>query len=371
MKGRAVRRLGVAAVLLVCLAAIVGSAAADNSQELSISDVTVNEAAGTAEFTISLTAGDAGDPDSDAEVHWATSNGPAPAATAGPDYTDSSGTETVPEGGSVTIEVPIANDSIDEFDENFTVTLSNALRASIADATAIGTITDNDAPPTTTTVGDATVAEGNSGVVNADFIVGLSGPSGKPITIRYSTFDGTATQPSDYTAEINQDVTINPGATSGTISIAVNGDTTPEANENFSIGISSAPGGGNVNIGADTQGLATITDDDSMPTVTIGDPAAVTEENVNASFPVTLSGPAPAPVTITWTTTDGSAVQPGDYDAASGTLNIATGGSGRHDPGRCQRGCVAGVGGELPRRSADGVGCDAAGGPAWDGDDHR
>jgi ribosomal protein L35AE/L33A len=324
MKGKRVRLLGVAGALLVCLAALVGSAAADDAQKLSISDVSVNEPAGTAEFTISLTAGT----DTDADVDWATSNGPAPAAVAGSDYTSSSGTETVPAGGSVTVTVPVANDSLDEFDEHFTVTLSDPVRATIDDATATGTITDDDLPPTTTTVGDVTVTEGNSGTVDANFNVGLSGPSGKPITIRYSTFDGTAMQPSDYTAKINQDITINPGGTSGTIAIAVNGDTAPEPNETFSIGISSAPGGGNVTIGADTQGTGTITNDDSQPTVTIGDPAPVTEGDVTVSFPVTLSGPAPAPVAITWTTTDGSAAAPGDYDAASSTLNIATGGTG-------------------------------------------
>ncbi len=319
MKRRAVKRLGVAAILIVCLAALVGPAAADSDQELSIGDVTVNEG-GTATFVISLTDG----VDDDADVHWATSNG---SATAGQDYTASSGDVTVPKNGSVQVTVQIANDTTDENNENFTVTLSNAVRAVIPDPTATGTITDDDAQPTTTGISDATVAEGSSGTgaVMANFVVSLSAASGKTITINYSTVNGSAIAPGDYTAEVNVDLTIAPGSTSGTISIPVIGDTLPEPNETFTVNLNS---GTNVTIAGDTQGQATITDDDSAPTVTIGDPATVTEDNVNVSFPVTLSAPAPAPVTITWTTTDGSAVAPGDYDAASGpALVIGTGSS--------------------------------------------
>ena len=43
-----------------------------------------------------------------------------------------------------TIEIPIFNDHLYEGDEVFTVTLSNASAGSIADATAIVTITDNE-----------------------------------------------------------------------------------------------------------------------------------------------------------------------------------------------------------------------------------
>ena len=180
MKGRAVRRLGVAAVLIVCVAAIVGSAAADPTQELSIANVTVDEDAGTATFVVSLTDG----PDDDAEVDWATSNG---TAVAGQDYTSSSGTVTVPKAGTANVTVPISNDTLDENNENFTVTLSDPERAVISDATATGTIVDDDDAPTVG-IADATAVEGAS----ANFAVNLSAASGKTITVNYSTVNGTA-----------------------------------------------------------------------------------------------------------------------------------------------------------------------------------
>ena len=44
-----------------------------------------------------------------------------------------------------------------------------------------------------------------------------------------------------------------------------------------------------------------------------------------STFPVTLSAAAPAQVQIAWTTTDGTAVSPGDYTASNGTLTIPAG----------------------------------------------
>ena len=102
----------------------------------------------------------------------------------------------------------------------------------------------------------------------------------------------------------------------------VNEDALPESAENFHVDLTSATG---ATLQADKRGTATITDDDSAPTVTIGDPAAVTEGEVLVTFPVTLSAAAPAQVQIAWTTTDGTAVSPGDYTASNGTLTIPAG----------------------------------------------
>ncbi len=224
MKGRAVRRLGVAAVLLVCLAAIVGSACGGHSQELSISDVTVNEDAGTASFTISLTRRRQDRTDAERRTgRRATARLLRRRRTT----RASSGTDgRSRRAARSTVEVPIANDSIDEFDENFTVTLSRS--GARIDRRRHGYRHDHGQrrPADRATIGDATVAEG-MGAVDADFIVSLSGAERE--ADHDQLLDGSTArrrQPSDYTAEINQNLTINPGATSGTISIAVNGDTT-------------------------------------------------------------------------------------------------------------------------------------------------
>lgn len=70
-------------------------------------------------------------------------------ATAGADYTETSGTLTFDPGVVTrTISVPILQDDVDEGEqETFSVTLLDPVNATLADATAIGTITDDDGTP--------------------------------------------------------------------------------------------------------------------------------------------------------------------------------------------------------------------------------
>ena len=78
-------------------------------------------------------------------VDYATSDG---TATAGEDYTATSGTLTFEAGeSSKTIEVTVLDDSHDEGEETVTLTLSNASGARIADASATGTIENRDPLP--------------------------------------------------------------------------------------------------------------------------------------------------------------------------------------------------------------------------------
>ena len=77
--------------------------------------------------------------------------------------------------------VRVRGDTLDEIDETFTVNLADAVNAVIADGTGVGTITDDDPPPTVS-VDNATVTEGDTGTVDANFTVSLSAASGKTIT---------------------------------------------------------------------------------------------------------------------------------------------------------------------------------------------
>jgi uncharacterized protein YkwD len=75
-------------------------------------------------------------------VSWATSNG---TATAGSDYQAASGAVTIRPGNtSAVITVRVIKDRAVEGDETFQVALSNPENATIADGTAIGTITNDD-----------------------------------------------------------------------------------------------------------------------------------------------------------------------------------------------------------------------------------
>ncbi len=118
---------------------------------LSIDDVSVDEAAGSAVFTVSLSEASTGVE----TVNYASAD---VSALAGADYTTVSGSLSFALGEtSQTITVPILEDADIEVDETFTVTLSNEGGATLADDTGIGTIIDNDTP--SLSIDDVTVDE--------------------------------------------------------------------------------------------------------------------------------------------------------------------------------------------------------------------
>ena len=111
---------------------------------LSIGDASAAEGdsgSATLDFTVTLDSAAT----ATVTVEWATSDG---TATAGTDYTAGSGTLTFGAGDSSrTVSVTVAGDEVDEPDETFTVTLTNPSGATLGDATATGTITNDDDDP--------------------------------------------------------------------------------------------------------------------------------------------------------------------------------------------------------------------------------
>jgi Calx-beta domain/Right handed beta helix region len=171
-------------------------------------------------------------------------------------------------------------------------------------------------------INSVTVTEGNSGTTSATFTVTLSAASSQAVSVNWATANGTATAGSDYVAGSG---TLNfaAGATSKTLTVMVNGDTTSEPNETFAVNL-----GGPVNATiADAQGVGTITNDDTaaLPTLSIND-VTVTEGNsgtTNAVFTVALSAASSQVVTVAWATANGTAIAGSDYVAATGTLTFA------------------------------------------------
>ena len=109
---------------------------------ISVADATAREGTdANAAFTVSLSRAFTSSGHS-VTVDYATADG---TATAGADYTATSGTLTFAAGESTkTVNVPILDDSHDEGEETFTLRLSNATGAHIGDSEATGTITNDD-----------------------------------------------------------------------------------------------------------------------------------------------------------------------------------------------------------------------------------
>jgi hypothetical protein len=172
-------------------------------------------------------------------------------------------------------------------------------------------------------VSDIQVPEGSQGTVEATFTVTLTAPSGLPVSVDYATADGTAIAPADYTAVLPSTLTFDPGLTTRTITVVVNADTLDELNETFLLDLSNVV---NANL-PDAQAVATITDDDAPPTLSVNDVtlAEGNEGTSNATFTVSLSAPSGQEVTVNWATANGTAVAPADYETAGGTLTFAPG----------------------------------------------
>jgi choice-of-anchor B domain-containing protein len=154
------------------------------------------------------------------------------------------------------------------------------------------------------------------------FAVTLSAPSDQTVTVNWATADGTATAGLDYVAASGT-LTFAPGATVQPIDVTMLSDTIPELPETFFVNLS-APAGATL---ADAQGVATILDNDTTPSLALAD--ATIEEGDQGTrqlvFTVTQSQAIAETTTVGFFTTSGTAVAPSDFTAASGTLSFPAG----------------------------------------------
>jgi ELWxxDGT repeat protein len=291
----------------------------DDGPTLSIDDVTVQENAGTATFTVTRSAATA----DSVTVAYATANG---TATAGKDYTAESGTVTF-SAGQLTrpVTIAITNDASREPNEVFYVRLTNANYAVIGDDEGQGTIVSEDTAPTLT-VADVSVTEGNSGTSNMTFTATLSAASDYySVSVDFATADATATAPADYQAQSGT-LNLPAGVSSATVVVPIAGDLIDESNETLAVNLTNPVNA----VLARAQATGTIIDNDASrisvanTSVLEGDTGA----NAAATFTLTLSNPNAATVTVDYSTAPGTTnpAEAGvDYTTASGTLTFPPG----------------------------------------------
>lgn len=285
---------------------------------LSISDVNIVEGdsgINTAEFTVRLS-----EPSSEiVRVNYSLEAG---LVSIGSDLESVSGRLMIPAGQtSAVIKVPIKGDLLDEFDEDFKVTLSSPENAALLKSVGIGKIIDNDVQPTLS-IKDVSAIEGSGSGQQYLFTVTLSAPSGKPISLRVMTEDVTATGGRDFTA-VNNIFNIAPGTASADISVDVYGENTYEPDETFAVKITDPI---NVTI-TDNQAVGTIINDDPIPTLSVTANNVVEGDagNRNVTVNFRLSNSTYLPVTANYATANGTAAAGKDYVARSGTISIPAG----------------------------------------------
>ena len=308
----------------------IGTITDDDTASLSINDVTLTEGnGGTANATFTVSSPVVSDRTVTVLASTADDSATAPS-----DYAAKSATVTIPAGTtSSTFTVSVNGDLVDELNERFFVNLSGATNASIADGQGIGTITDDDTMALS--VDDVTVTEGDSGIANATFTVSASNASDRTATVVATTANDTAVAPGDYVGG-SSTLTFAAGQTTKTFTVAVNGDLVDELAERYFVNLS-APSNATI---ADGQGIGTITDDDTASasiddvTVTEGDTGTV-----NATFTVSLSTGSDRTVSVDAASSNDTAIAPGDYSSAGGTISFS--------PGQTSRSFTVAVNGDL------------------------
>ncbi|MDE2825343.1 MAG: BspA family leucine-rich repeat surface protein [Gemmatimonadota bacterium] len=279
---------------------------------ISVSDTSATEGA-TIAFTVSLSAAS----NQQVTVAYATSGN---TATSGTDFSETSGTLTFAANETLkTVSVATTEDSDDEADETFTLTLSNPTNATLGNATATGTINDDDeAPPLTATFENAPDEHDGSSefTVRVRFSDALaSGGARGRVQRSLSATGGTVQRVRrvdkrrdlfqvHLRPSVHDAVTVSlPSSASCDIQDAL---CTPDGRA-----LSNAP---KVTI----QG---------PPGLSVADAEVAEGPDASLAFLVTLDRAVSDTVTVAWATSDGTAKAGADYTAASGTLTFATGGT--------------------------------------------
>ncbi len=317
----------------------------NDTATLAIDDAEAAEG-GTATFTVTLSTPSA----RDVTVTATTSTESDDTATANADYTPKSQQLAIAAGGTrADFEVATLADNLHEIDETFTVTLSAASGATIATATATGTIEDDDAATSVVSVADAeTVTEGDDSkqVTDMTFAVSIAPVSGRDVTIPF-TLSGTATGGVDYTFPDPLSVTIPKGQGSGVITVPIIGDVIDEKNETVIVTLdqpdhADIPSTRNTGFSAQNAGFSTrntdipaarhtaigiIADNDPTPItpITIAVADAEGPEGTYIEFPVTLSRPSPGNVEVKWSSMAEIASFHSDIAFVEGRLHFAEG----------------------------------------------
>jgi hypothetical protein len=169
----------------------------------------------------------------------------------------------------------------------------------------------------TISISDPSFTEGNSGSATAFVNLTLSQEAASPVTVEYTTVNGTATAGSDYLSQSGT-VTFAPGETSIQVGFTVYGDTVFEPDETFSILLSNPVG---AQLGDDTGTITIVNDDASpMPNVFISDVSVIEGrlgKTSSATVTLSLSNPSTERVTVILNTADGTAKGGVDYATVS------------------------------------------------------
>lgn len=174
------------------------------------------------------------------------------------------------------------------------------------------------------TINSPRIVEGTGGTRVVNFTVTLSGNATDTVKVNYGTSDATARAGSDYTATSGT-LTFLPGQTTQTVPVTIISDSSIELTESFYLKLSSADKA----MIAGATGTGSILDDDtpvasqlSVADVSMTRGLGGTKAMV---FTVSLNAASTAPVTVTASTSNCTAIAGTDYQATTQVITFNPG----------------------------------------------
>ena len=280
----------------------------DDLPMLSVLGATASESDGSVDFDLTLSAPSG----REVSVQIRTDDG---TAVHGRDYGAVLGEVRFAAGETHrVVGVPVTDDTVDEPDlETFTLTLSSPENATLATATATGSIRDDDVAPVVSAE-DTTAAETDGEMV---FSVVLSGGTESTVTVDYETADVSAAAGSDY-RPASGTLTFAAGEAAKSVAVTLLQDALEEGDEVLTLTLDDPR---NARLGASGDGTIR---DGGAPALRIAD-ATAAEASGALEFVVTASGAVAREVRVDYETRDGTATAGLDYTAAQNTLVFAVG----------------------------------------------
>jgi len=280
--------------------------------KLSVADATAPQTADrTLDFPVTLSEATT----RTVQVDFETVGGTAVPET---DYVAKSGTLVFHPGETTqTIRVQPKVNADATGDRTLTLQLKNPVSATLDRASATGTL--GYALPQAV-VSDASTPEGDIGDSNKlQFAVTLDKAAAGPISIAYSTGNGTAIAGTDYVA-VSGTVSFTSGETAKTIDVSVIGNEDVQGSRTLTLTLGD-PNGATLKR---AQAVGTIVDDDHARQINIDDATAYRTDG-RLTFKLTLDHVSGRDIRVSYATQDGTAKAGTDYVAASGTTTFTAG----------------------------------------------
>ena len=155
-----------------------------------------------------------------------------------------------------------------------------------------------------------------------DFTLTLPQASSQPVTVNFSTSDGSAVAGVSYTGTSGT-VTFAPGVTSQTIQVQVLNDPDRYQNETFYLNLEDPSSDARLGV---SQLVGTIVSTLQPPAISIADTSATQSATpATAVFTLSLSASSTEPISVNFATAEGTALPGDDYAPTSGTVTFTPG----------------------------------------------